>query len=75
MNLTYSVSCLHDMTVYFIQVKMAKDCHTLTMNIVAHIMMYKRKKDIFIDNEKGGTLLKKKKQHNKHNKKNIYYNS
>ena len=48
------------MIVYFIQVKMAKDCHTLTMNIVAHIMMYKRKKDIFIDNEKGGTLLKKK---------------
>ena len=43
LNLTYSVSCIHDMIVYFIQVKMAKDHHTLTMNLVALIMMYKTK--------------------------------
>ena len=43
LKLTYSVSSLHDMTVYSIQVKMAKGRHTLTMNLVAHIMMYKTK--------------------------------
>ena len=43
LKLTYSVSCLHDMTIYSIQVKMAKGCHALTMNLVAHIMMYKTK--------------------------------
>ena len=31
------------MTVYFIQVKIAKGRHTLTMNLIAHIMMYETK--------------------------------
>ena len=31
------------MTVYFIQVKIAKGHHTLTMNLIAHIMMYETK--------------------------------
>ena len=43
LKLTYSVSCLYDMTVYSIQVKMAKSRHTLTMNLIAHIIMYKMK--------------------------------
>ena len=41
--LTYSVSCLYDMTIYSIQVKMAKGRYTLTINLIAHIMMYKTK--------------------------------
>ena len=43
LKLTYNVSCLYDMTVYSIQVKMAKGRHTLTMNLIAYIMMYKTK--------------------------------
>ena len=43
LKLTYSVSSLYDMTVYSIQVKMAKGRHTLTMNLKAYIMMYKTK--------------------------------
>ena len=43
LKLTYSVSCLHDMTIYSIQVKMAKDGHTLTMNLMANIMTYETK--------------------------------
>ena len=31
------------MTVYFIQVKIAKGRHTLTMNLIVHIMMYETK--------------------------------
>ena len=46
-KLTYSMSCLYDMTVYSIQVKMAKGHHTLTMNLIAHIMMYKTKERCF----------------------------
>ena len=41
--LTYSVSYLYDMTIYSIQVKMAKGRYTLTINLIAHIMMYKTK--------------------------------
>ena len=43
LKLTYNVSCLYDMTIYSIQVKMAKGCHTLTMNLIAHIMTYETK--------------------------------
>ena len=43
LKLTYNVSCLYDMTVYSIQVKMAKDGHTLTMNLIANIMTYETK--------------------------------
>ena len=52
------------MTVYFIQVKMAKGRHTLMMNLIAHIMTYEQKKDVFIDNKKKGVVhfLKKKQQ-------------
>ena len=39
---------------YFIQVKMAKGHHSLTMNLIAHIMTYETKKYIFIDNKKKG---------------------
>ena len=55
------------MIVYFIQVKMSKGCHTLTMNLIANIMMYETKKYIFIDKKKKRGVMHffKKKQNNK----------
>ena len=47
LNLTYSVSCLHDMTLYFIQVKITKENHTL----VAGPNFQKKKKKKFYKTE------------------------
>ena len=55
------MSCLHDITIYSIQVKMAKDHQALTINLALLIMTYETK-DIFIDNKKVIHLFKKKKK-------------
>ena len=60
LNLTYSVSCLHDMTVYSSQVKMQK-ITILRQSILQYLSWRMRqKKDIFIDNKKVIHLFKKK---------------
>ena len=54
------------MIVYFIQVKLAKDGHTLTMNLIANIMTYKTKKKMSsLILKKGVERFFKKKQQTK----------
>ena len=64
------------MIVDFVQVKMAKGCHTLTMNLIAHIMTYetKRKMSSLIIKKVWYISFFKKKQQTKHNNK-TYKNS
>ena len=62
------------MIVDFVQVKMTKGRHTLTMNLISHIMTYETKK-------KMSSLIIKKvwyislKRNNKQNSKKTYKNS
>ena len=61
------------MIVDFIQVKMTKGRHTLTMNLIAHIMTYETKEKCLHDNKKGVIHFFKKKQQTKQQK--TYENS
>ena len=59
------------MIVDFVQVKMAKGRHTLTMNLISHIMTYETKKNVFIDNKKGVVHFFKKNNNKQNTTENI----